>query len=946
MFGSRTIKIWRDVWSRKIRTLLVSSSIFIGVFGVVTLFSTGEILINQLNEDLDQNRLAMIRMRVTVSAGAQVDNAAYLETLNDPAVLPGIETVEGRAVYPLFWRLPGEDRFQGGTLAAYTQPFDQTVLEPPRLIDGAYPQAGQGQIAIERRMAEAEGLGVGDTLDLRILSQSEAAANNGAVHSETWTITGIIFQPYGEIGGTGPLDPKALVYAAYDDAQHIAGFTGLSIIYARYQDFATADAEIANFKAAVANNTPYVPTFTIVEDPAQNSLIESTRTTNRILVILAMVALVVSGFLVINVINSIVVEQRRQIGVMKSLGATRLDNFFIYSGVAVMYGLLGVIPGVLLGIPGGYYAAKGLATQSGTIIENFAISPTGILIGVVVGLAVPFLASVLPVINGTRVSILEAMTDLGIDASYGQGPLARLIARLPMPLTLRQAVNNVNRKKFRLALTGTTLTVAVGAFMGIFAVFSSLGDVIDNVFSAFSTQISISPNEGQRLETMRSLLTSDSLQAALADKGLPALKSVNPGANLSIEIEGYNPPPINAGPPGIFALGIDTTNPEIARFDFKSGTGWNDDPAREGVVVSSRIADIMGKQVGDRIVILAGGGRGEYTIIGITSYPFDTVWMKWEDLSRLGGLVTGVPTAADYGMNTTAVEAGGEQIGALGLDTEFVRFLSYVDGAAPTPGESQMIVNTNLAEAQGYKVGDTLAVTLAGNTRDFTISGVFELPAQVTSNPNHPTEVLGIYWQDLARLEGRSFDGEPYPNSIDLILAGGDPSVKTVDNVIDVLNETLLEQGITAEFTNWVEFQETITRFIAIFNVILNLAAGLIAAVGAIGLLTSLSMSVFERQKEIGVMRSVGASSGSIALQFLIEGLVVGVVAWAIGIPLSYVLGQGLIAALPFEQFGIGFPLLTLIVGLAGMLIVVTLASLWPSLAAARRTVSDILRYQ
>ena len=74
---------------------------------------------------------------------------------------------------------------------------------------------------------------------------------------------------------------------------------GLSLILARYQDFGTADAEIADFKAAVANNTPYVPTFTIVEDPAQNSEIESTRTTNRILVILALVALVVSGFLVI-----------------------------------------------------------------------------------------------------------------------------------------------------------------------------------------------------------------------------------------------------------------------------------------------------------------------------------------------------------------------------------------------------------------------------------------------------------------------------------------------------------------------------------------------------------------------------------------------------------------------------------------------------------------------
>ena len=45
-----------------------------------------------------------------------------------------------------------------------------------------------------------------------------------------------------------------------------------------------------------------------------------------------------------------------------------------------------VIPGVLLGIPGGYFAAQGLAAQSNTIIEDFGVSVTGIVIGVLVGL--------------------------------------------------------------------------------------------------------------------------------------------------------------------------------------------------------------------------------------------------------------------------------------------------------------------------------------------------------------------------------------------------------------------------------------------------------------------------------------------------------------------------------------------------------------------------------
>lgn len=953
MIRTRTRKVLRDIWARKVRTLLVSASIFVGVFGVVTLFSTGELLISQLEKDIQAERLAMIRTVVSVPAGAQVDNAAVLATLR---AQPGVATVEGRAVYFSQWRLPGDDRFRDGVIAAYSVPFDALLLEPPRLVAGEYPVAGENQIAVERRMADAHGLAVGDTLTVRILSRGDGPAANGEMRTEEYTIVGLMFQPYGEQSGPGYANSEALYFAAYEDAQHIAGFTGLSQIYTRYIDFPTAEAEQAHLQATIANETPYIPVFSVVQDPETSALIEQTRQTNNILVILAMVALIVSGFLVVNVVNSIVIEQRRQIGVMKSLGATRLDNVGIYTGVAAMYGLIGVIPGVLLGIPGGYFAAQGLAAQSNTIIEEFGVSVTGIVLGVLVGLAVPVLAAVLPVINGTRVTILEAMTDFGIDTSYGRGPLARLIATIPMPTSLRQAVNNVNQKKFRLALTGTTLTVAVGAFMGIFAVFSSLSGVISDVFNNFGSQIAIQPNEGQDLDTIQTILENDTLQTRLEAQGLPGLRAVEPGANLSIKIEGYDPPPIQAGPPGLFAIGFETNNPEIANLKLNEGQDWEDDPEREGIVVASRIAELMGKNVGDPVVLLAGGQRAEFPIIGIASFPFDTVWMKWEDLARLGGLVVNAPTAHSYAMGTTTVDVAGYDgsfdgaTGILGMatapDEPASRLLSMVSGTLYTPGANEVIISEDMAQAGGYAVGDTLTLTLNGNTGEVTVAGVFALPAQLNDNPEHPRDVIGIYWQDLAALEGRDFAGEVYPNNVDVILDATDPTGDTVADVIAEINEAMLANGITAEYTNWVEFSETITQFVLVFNIILYLAAGLIASVGAIGLLTSLSMSVFERQKEIGVMRSVGATSWSVFLQFLVEGITVGLAAWAFGVPLSYLISQGLIQALPFEAFGVGYPPETVVIGLVGMLVVVTLASLWPSLAAARKTVSDILRYQ
>jgi ABC-type antimicrobial peptide transport system permease subunit len=84
-----------------------------------------------------------------------------------------------------------------------------------------------------------------------------------------------------------------------------------------------------------------------------------------------------------------------------------------------------------------------------------------------------------------------------------------------------------------------------------------------------------------------------------------------------------------------------------------------------------------------------------------------------------------------------------------------------------------------------------------------------------------------------------------------------------------------------------------------------------------------------------------------VAIQFLLEGIVVGIVAWMLAIPLSLGIRAGLLAGLPFgDTFDIPYPPLTLVIGLGGMLFLVVVASLWPAFAASRKTVSEILRYQ
>lgn len=821
MIRTRTRKILRDLWSRKVRTILVSMSIFIGVLGVVTLVSAGQLLLNQLEQDLQEERLSMVRVLTTAPSGVEIDNEAYLASLRK---IEGVSNVELRSAYPFFWRSVDADFFNEAVIVSHSEPFDQSYIEPVRMVEGRFPELntadGQVEVAIERRFADKHNLTVGDMFEVQLLSTARAS---GEANSEPATIqaeiVGIVFQPYGLDAGF--VQPDALVFAQFTDAQKIASFSGYNLNLIRYDSFDLADDEAVRIlEGTIRDLSGYVPVNTNRTDPTENPQIEQTRSTSLILVTLAVIALIVSGLLILNVVSSIVSEQRRQIGIMKSIGASGGDIFYVYAGVAVMYGVIGTIPGVVLGIPAGYFAAQGLGNVFGTVLEDFSVIPSAILLGLVLGIAIPFFASILPVILGSMVSIRESLTDLGIGSKFGQGWFERNLGKIPLSLAVRQSVNNAYQKKWSLVLTGFTLTMANGAFMGIFSVFYGLSTLVGTTFGTYGNQISVLPNEGQNFNEISALI-----------EDVDGINAVEPGVTLSIQLPDYELPPVVAGPPGINGNGFNTANTEIVNLELLKGAGWENDTSRNGVVIASAVAEVTDLKVGDEVAIIAGGNQRAYEVIGIANFPFNNVWFKWEELADLGGLVD--------------------------------------------------------------------------NT------------------------------------------GEPYANSIDIVLDDTDIDEKQVDDKIAEINDRLVKNGVTAQYNNIIEFAGLITQIVTIFGVVLSLAALLIAAVGAVGLLTTLSISVYERQKEIGVMRSVGATSANIALQFVFEGVVVGLAAWIVAIPISLVIRIGLLAGLPFgDTFDIPFPPLTLVLGLVGMLVLVVIASIVPAWSASRRTVSEILRYQ
>jgi putative ABC transport system permease protein len=135
-----------------------------------------------------------------------------------------------------------------------------------------------------------------------------------------------------------------------------------------------------------------------------------------------------------------------------------------------------------------------------------------------------------------------------------------------------------------------------------------------------------------------------------------------------------------------------------------------------------------------------------------------------------------------------------------------------------------------------------------------------------------------------------------------------------------------------------------------IIVLLLLVMALLLAIVGGLGLMGTMSINVLERTREIGVLRAIGASNGAILRIVLVEGELIGLASWVIGalvaLPfskvLSDVIGTVFIQAPPTYVFAVDGALLWL----GAVLLLAVVASFLPAWNASRVTVRDVLAYE
>lgn len=161
--------------------------------------------------------------------------------------------------------------------------------------------------------------------------------------------------------------------------------------------------------------------------------------------------------------------------------------------------------------------------------------------------------------------------------------------------------------------------------------------------------------------------------------------------------------------------------------------------------------------------------------------------------------------------------------------------------------------------------------------------------------------------------------------------------------------------GFPFRANNWIELNQNLFSWMKLEKIMMFLILTLIVLVAALNIVSALIMMVIEKRRDIGILKSMGATGRSIQRIFVLEGLVIGAIGTAggcvLGFVLSYLLDRYRFISLPSEVYFIDTlpvrmePLDFGMVSLWAMLLCF-LATLYPAWKASRLVPVEAIRYE
>jgi putative ABC transport system permease protein len=263
------------------------------------------------------------------------------------------------------------------------------------------------------------------------------------------------------------------------------------------------------------------------------------------------------------------------------------------------------------------------------------------------------------------------------------------------------------------------------------------------------------------------------------------------------------------------------------------------------------------------------------------------------------------------------------------------------DGRQIRENDTNAVVITNhlLSTYPDLSVGDTIKIKVRDKICDFSVVGIMNMAGQ----PADPVLLVNYKYLN-SLLNGEDRVQEICVSTVEQNEAYQQKVFTDIEQKLNQKDITVFETLPGADLLE--KFQTPITVLVSL----LMFLAAMLSVVGAVGQSGTLNLSVIERAKEFGIMRSVGVSNRKLNAMIVLEGMLLGAVAWILAViisfPLSMIANEMLGVLLFSCPLGFSFSIPGMFLWLLVAILSSCAASILPCRKLNRMITRDVLAYE
>lgn len=556
-------KALMDIFRRKLRSALVILGITFGVAGLTAVNIANQSVYDALNYSANEAHAP----NITVYAKTlTTDDLAAVQQLSN------IKTAQLVYRYSTQWQTTSGNNVPL-TIIAYDN-LQQIAMNPFQLTSGQLP--GNHQIALESSDNGLAPFVIHGNISVSIQQSKAVIQVSGTTRTLGQTSAVISNAALGYMNQTGFTD--------------LTGITTPNILYISINDIHQLNDTAVHVNTLLESRHVKITGISFTENSFSAGPLPGIFS---ILRVISIVALIVTAFLIINMISILILEQTPIIGLMKAIGGTRNTILLGYSFTVLLYAIVGTLLGIVLGLWGGYAFTAFIASLIILDLGPFHLAAASILIAGLVGILTPLLAALVPLYTGTATTVRAAIQQFSLAGDAARQTLLSKSTQ-NIPQTIRLGLLSVMRRRGRFLLTLIALGVSGASFFTVQTASNSIDISLQRYFSSYNYDVSLNINSAQSIQSFKQSMA-----------GIPNVGSIEPVESDTV--------PSHWGSIRIQAYQYDT---QMFRYQLTDGSWFTTDNT-SATVISDVLAKITHLTVGNTITTTILGHTKTWDIIGI-----------------------------------------------------------------------------------------------------------------------------------------------------------------------------------------------------------------------------------------------------------------------------------------------------------------------------------------